>query len=46
MEKLFKLAQKCNKEKIDLLRGLVILFMNSLYGIQIRTDINESYYCK
>ena len=28
------------------MQGLVKLFMNSLYGIQIRRDISESYYCK
>ena len=26
--------------------GLVKLIMNSLYGVQIRRDISESYYCK
>ena len=28
------------------MQGLVKLFMNSLYGVQIRKDINESYSCK
>ena len=28
------------------MQGLVNLFMNSSYGVQIRKDINESYYCK
>ena len=28
------------------MQRLVKLFMNSLYGVQIRRDINESYYCK
>ena len=28
------------------MQGLVKLFMDSLYGFQIRRDINESYYCK
>ena len=28
------------------MQGLVKLIMNSLYGVQIRKDINESYYCK
>ena len=28
------------------MQGLVKLIMNSLYGVQIRRDINESYYCK
>ena len=33
-------------KKKDLMQGLVKLIMNSLYGVQIRKDINESYYCK
>ena len=28
------------------MQGLVKLLVNSLYGVQIRRDINESYYCK
>ena len=28
------------------MQGLVKLNMNILYGVQIRRDINESYYCK
>ena len=28
------------------MQGLVKLIMNSFYGVQIRRDINESYYCK
>ena len=28
------------------MQRLVKLIMNSLYGVQIRRDINESYYCK
>ena len=28
------------------MQGLVKLIMNSLYGVQIRRDINESYYCQ
>ena len=28
------------------MQGLVKLIMNSLYGVQIRRDISESYYCK
>ena len=46
IEKLFALRQKCKDEKTDLMQGLVKLIMNSLYGVQIRRDINESYYCK
>ena len=28
------------------MQGLVKLIMNSLYGVQIRKDINQSYKCK
>ena len=45
-EKLFALRQKYKDEKNDLMQGLVKLIMNSLYGVQIREDINESYSCK
>ena len=45
-EKLFALRQKYKDEKNDLMQGLVKLIMNSFYGVQIRRDINESYYCK
>ena len=45
--KLFALRKKYNDEKNNfVLRGLVKLIMNSLYGVQIRKDINDSYYCK
>ena len=37
------LRQKYEDEKIDLMQGLVKLILNSLYGVQIRRDINESY---
>ena len=46
IEKLFALRKKYKDEKNDLMQGLVKLIMNSLYGVQIRKDINESYYCK
>ena len=46
IEKLFALRQKYKDEKNDLMQRLVKLIMNSLYGVQIRKDINESYYCK
>ena len=45
MEKLFALRQKYKDEKNDLMQGLVKLIMDILYGVQIRRDINESYYC-
>ena len=40
-KKLFALRQKYKDEKNDLLQGLVKIIMNSLYGVQIRRDINE-----
>ena len=43
---MFDLKQKNKDEKNDLMQGLVKLIMNSLYGVQIRRDINESYYRK
>ena len=46
IEKLFALRQKYEDEKNDLMQGLVKLIINSLYGVQIRRDNNESYYCK
>ena len=46
IEKLFALGQKYKDEKNDLMQGLVIITMNSLYGVQMRRDNNESYYCK
>ena len=46
IEKLFASRQKYKDEKNDLMQGLVKLIMNSLYGVQIRRDISESYYCK
>ena len=46
IEKLFALRQKYKDEKNDLMQGLVKLIMNSLYGVQIRKDINESFSCK
>ena len=41
IEKLFTLGQKYRDEKNDLMQGLVKLIMNSLYGVQIRKEINE-----
>ena len=46
IEKLFALRQKYKDEKNDLMQGLVKLIMNSLYGVQIRRNINESHSCK
>ena len=46
IEKLFASRQKYKDEHNDLMQKLVKLIMNSLYGIQIRKDIDESYKCK
>ena len=46
IEKLFALRPKNKDEGIDLMQGLVKLLMNSLYGVQILKDINESYKCE
>ena len=46
IENLFALRQKYKDEKNDLMHGLIKLIMNSLYGVQIRRDINEPYSCK
>ena len=46
IENVFALRQKYKDEKNDLRQKLIKLVMNSLYGIQIRRDINESYYYK
>ena len=46
IEKLFALRQNYKDEKDDSMQGLIKLIMNSLYGVQIRRDINESYKCK
>ena len=46
IENFFALRQKYKDEKNDLMQGLVKLIMNSLYGVQTRKDINESYSCK
>ena len=43
IEKLFASRQKYKNEHNDLMRGLVKLTMNSLYGVQIRKDIDQSY---
>ena len=37
---------KYKNEHNDLLQGLVKLFINSLYGVQIRRDIDQSSKCK
>ena len=46
IEKLIAFRQKDKDERIGLMQNLVKLIMNRLYGVQIRIDINESYYCK
>ena len=44
IEKLFASRQKYKDEKNDLMQRLVKLILNIVYGVQIRRDINESYY--
>ena len=46
IEKLFALRQKYKGEHNDLMQNLVKLIMNSLYGVQIRKDIDEFYESK
>ena len=46
IERLFALRQKYKDEHNDLMQGLVKLIMNSLYGVQIRKDSDQSYKCK
>ena len=46
IENLFALRQQYKHEQNDLMEGLVKLIMNSLYGVQIRKDIDQSYKCK
>ena len=46
IEKLFVLRQKYKDEHNDLMQGLVKVILNSLYGVQIRKDIDQSYKCK
>ena len=46
IEKLFDLGQKYIDEHNDLMQRFVKLIMNSLFGVQIRKDINQSYKCK
>ena len=46
IEFLFTLKQKYKDEGKDLMQNLVKLIMDSLYGVQIREDIDEFYKCK
>ena len=46
IEKLFELRQKYKGEKNDIMQLLIKVMMKSLYGEQIRTDIEEKYECK
>ena len=43
---MFALRQKYKDEKNDLMQGLVKLFLNGLFEVEIRRDINDSYKCK
>ena len=46
IEKVFALGKKCTDKGNDLKQRLVKLIMNSIYGVQIRKDINEIYKSK
>ena len=46
IDKLFALRQKYNDEGNEVTQLLVTLLMNSLYGEQIRKDIEEKFACK
>ena len=43
---MFALRQKYKGEHNDLMQGLVTLIKKSLYGVQLRKDIDHSYRCK
>ena len=43
IEKLFSFRKKYKDEHNDLMQNFVKLTMNSLYGVQIRRDIDESH---
>ena len=46
IDKLFALRQKYKDEGIDVMKILVKLLMNCLYGENIRKDIEEKFACK
>ena len=46
IDKLFALRQKYKNERNDVMQLLVKLLMNSLYGENIRKDIEEKFACK
>ena len=46
IEKLFTSKQKDKDKNNELMQGLVKLVKNSFHGVQIRKDINESFFCK
>ena len=46
VENLFTLRSTIRDENFYLLQGLVKILLISLYGVQVRKDINESYKCK
>ena len=46
IDKLFALRQKYKDDNIDVMQLLVKLLMNSLYGENIRKDIEEKFACK
>ena len=46
IDKLFAVRQKYKDENNDVMQLLVKLLMNSLYGENIRKDIEEKFACK
>ena len=46
MEKFFASRQKDKNEENDLMQGLVELYLNSLFRVQIPKDNNEFYKCE
>ena len=46
IDKLFALGQKYKDKNIDVMQILVILILNSLYGEQLRENIEEKFACK
>ena len=46
IKEVFTSRQKYKDEGTDLMQSLVKIIMNSLYGVEIRKDIDEFYKCK
>ena len=45
-DELFTLGQKYKNENNDVMQLLIIFLLNSLFGVQIRKNIEESFACK